>query len=164
MPGNGAYAALLIQFLNLKIFIMKKLMIICAVVLAVSTSFAQKATTNSQSNNKASTFTIYTCSMHPEVEMDKPGNCPKCGMKLTASKKEQVKIKQTKTYTCSMHPEVVSNTAGQCPKCGMDLNASKKEQMKSKEMKGYSCPMHPDEISTAAGKCPKCGMELIKKN
>jgi CopA family copper-resistance protein len=25
---------------------------------------------------------IYTCPMHPEVKMDKPGNCPKCGMKL----------------------------------------------------------------------------------
>ena len=24
----------------------------------------------------------YTCSMHPEVVMDAPGDCPKCGMKL----------------------------------------------------------------------------------
>src|SRR5262245_43135576 len=24
----------------------------------------------------------YTCPMHPEVVMDHPGNCPKCGMKL----------------------------------------------------------------------------------
>ncbi len=24
----------------------------------------------------------YTCSMHPEVVMDKPGKCPKCGMAL----------------------------------------------------------------------------------
>ncbi len=24
----------------------------------------------------------YTCSMHPEVVQDKPGACPKCGMKL----------------------------------------------------------------------------------
>jgi hypothetical protein len=24
----------------------------------------------------------YTCTMHPEVVMDHPGNCPKCGMKL----------------------------------------------------------------------------------
>lgn len=24
----------------------------------------------------------YTCPMHPEIVMDKPGNCPKCGMAL----------------------------------------------------------------------------------
>ena len=26
--------------------------------------------------------TIYTCPMHPEIEQDKPGQCPKCGMSL----------------------------------------------------------------------------------
>ena len=26
--------------------------------------------------------TIYTCSMHPEVQRDRPGSCPKCGMRL----------------------------------------------------------------------------------
>ncbi|MEK6570155.1 MAG: heavy metal-binding domain-containing protein, partial [Bacteroidota bacterium] len=25
---------------------------------------------------------VYTCPMHPEVVSDKPGKCPKCGMKL----------------------------------------------------------------------------------
>ena len=25
---------------------------------------------------------IYTCPMHPEVEQDHPGDCPKCGMAL----------------------------------------------------------------------------------
>src|SRR5665811_1069227 len=25
---------------------------------------------------------IYTCPMHPEVQQDHPGNCPKCGMAL----------------------------------------------------------------------------------
>lgn len=27
----------------------------------------------------------YTCPMHPEVRQDKPGNCPRCGMKLVLS-------------------------------------------------------------------------------
>ena len=25
---------------------------------------------------------IYTCPMHPEIEQDHPGSCPKCGMAL----------------------------------------------------------------------------------
>lgn len=28
----------------------------------------------------------YTCPMHPEVHENKPGNCPKCGMKLVLKK------------------------------------------------------------------------------
>src|SRR3989338_5357392 len=28
---------------------------------------------------------IYTCPMHPEVQQDKPGSCPKCGMDLVPS-------------------------------------------------------------------------------
>src|SRR5207249_3389329 len=33
----------------------------------------------------------YTCVMHPEVVMDHPGNCPKCGMKLVPLKEETPK-------------------------------------------------------------------------
>jgi Cu+-exporting ATPase len=31
---------------------------------------------------KADVKEIYTCPMHPDVKSDKPGKCPKCGMKL----------------------------------------------------------------------------------
>src|ERR1700689_4719054 len=27
-------------------------------------------------------FPVYTCPMHPEVQQDHPGSCPKCGMTL----------------------------------------------------------------------------------
>ena len=33
----------------------------------------------------------YTCPMHPEIHATKPGNCPKCGMKLVKEKLKQVK-------------------------------------------------------------------------
>jgi hypothetical protein len=29
---------------------------------------------------------VYTCPHHPEVKQNKPGQCPKCGMKLEAKK------------------------------------------------------------------------------
>jgi CopA family copper-resistance protein len=31
-------------------------------------------------------MTTYTCPMHPEIQSNKPGNCPKCGMKLVPEK------------------------------------------------------------------------------
>jgi hypothetical protein len=30
--------------------------------------------------------TIYACPMHPEVQKDQPGKCPKCQMQLVPSK------------------------------------------------------------------------------
>ena len=42
---------------------------------------------------------IYTCPMHPEVQNDKPGNCPKCGMKLV---KKTVKSAPPKTVLKKM--------------------------------------------------------------
>ncbi|HMS23150.1 MAG TPA: copper-translocating P-type ATPase [Candidatus Levybacteria bacterium] len=32
------------------------------------------------------TMKMYTCPMHPEVQRDKPGTCPKCGMKLVETR------------------------------------------------------------------------------
>jgi Cu(I)/Ag(I) efflux system membrane fusion protein len=41
----------------------------------------QSAETNNAGTTAASKD-IYTCSMHPQVLQDHPGNCPICGMKL----------------------------------------------------------------------------------
>ncbi len=40
-------------------------------------------------NNSQLQPTTYTCPMHPEIHSGKPGNCPKCGMKLV---KEKLKV------------------------------------------------------------------------
>jgi len=63
----------------------------------------------------------YTCPMHPEIQQDHPGDCPKCGMALESLTPPS---SQSKTeYTCPMHPEIVQDGPGDCPKCGMALEA-----------------------------------------
>ena len=37
-------------------------------------------------DKKKSYSVVYVCPMHPEVQSDKPGKCPKCGMKLKKKK------------------------------------------------------------------------------
>ena len=62
---------------------------------------------------------LYTCPMHPEIEQQGPGACPKCGMALEP---KSVPLVAAKTeYTCPMHPEIVQDHPGACPKCGMAL-------------------------------------------
>ena len=45
----------------------------------VTARYEYKGADTSQIN---STSSYYTCPMHPEIKSDKPGECPKCGMKL----------------------------------------------------------------------------------
>ena len=68
--------------------------------------------------------------MHPEVQSDKPGKCPKCGKKLSMSLKEDMKAQIAKTYTCPMHPEVALTKEGECPKCGKALVEKVEEEQK----------------------------------
>ena len=55
--------------------------------------------------------------MHPEVQSEHSGDCPKCGMAL-----ERTHITPTtRQFTCPMHPEIVRDAPGDCPICGMAL-------------------------------------------
>lgn len=83
----------------------------------------------------------YICPMHPEVQQDRPGKCPKCGMNLEKQKgkvnhknmehnQHGIQEKKSELYTCPMDPDVILDKPGNCPKCGMKLvplNASEHE-------------------------------------
>ncbi|MBC7934198.1 MAG: hypothetical protein H7Y86_02395 [Rhizobacter sp.] len=165
----------------------KSLMMAVLTIITVAV-FAQPDTSGKHAHNhtpgKAST---YTCPMHPQIAMDKPGKCSICGMDLVKSKKKAMKMyacpmhpavtskkpgkctecgmdmKLTEmAYCCAKHPDIASNKPGKCPACGNLLNLSPKEKMKMEVMKTYACPMHSDEASNKPGKCSKCGMDLTK--
>jgi hypothetical protein len=101
-------------------------------IISCTGSFAQDKSKNDPKQSVSSKMEMtkdsvyYTCPMHSEVKMDKPGKCPKCGMAL---EKKTMKMTETKnknmeamkTYTCSMHPEVIADKPGKCSKCGMAL-------------------------------------------
>ncbi len=100
--------------------------------------------------------TIYSCPMHPEIQQQKPGNCPQCGMALQAVLESLETT--TKEYVCPMHPEVVSPEPGDCPKCGMALQTISTSSVS--RQKEYVCPMHPEIVRNKPGDCPVCGMTL----
>ena len=63
----------------------------------------------------------YTCPMHPEIEQQGSGSCPKCGMSLEP---KSIPLNNSKIeYTCPMHPEIIQSEPGSCPKCGMALES-----------------------------------------
>ena len=103
---------------------MKKIILIVVAIVATFTTFAQKDKMNKTVSDK-SIYQKYSCSMHPQITSNKPGKCSSCGMDLTLSKKEKMKMDVMKMYTCPMHSDVKSDKAGKCPKCGMDLTAAK---------------------------------------
>ena len=138
---------------------MKKMFIILISFLVTSSFvFAQSKAGRIYTTQHAN---FYTCPKHPGVVSHQPGKCPKCGMELNLSTKEQMKASISKNYTCPMHLTVTSHDPGKCPKCGRKLNLSPKEQMKAEVVKLYTCPMHPEVSLDKDGICPKCGKELI---
>jgi hypothetical protein len=92
-----------------------------------TTNLAKKTLKPNMEMQKDTVF--YTCTMHPGVNLDKPGKCPQCGMDLVKkagkSATTVVKSEGVITYTCSMHPEITSDRSGKCPKCGMAMIVKK---------------------------------------
>src|SRR5215204_1028966 len=63
---------------------------------------------------------IYTCIMHPEVQMSKPGSCPKCGMELI---KKTITVNKPMPKAQSQKPHTKSS-----PQAGMQENEVPKQK------------------------------------
>ncbi len=87
--------------------------------------YERKGSSTNAETETAAAKTAYSCPIHPDVTSDAAGKCSKCGMDLTVSKKEQMKMEVMKLYSCPMHASITSDKAGKCSKCGMDLKQNK---------------------------------------
>ena len=59
--------------------------------------------TSSNQNNIESEHQIWTCSMHPQIRMDKPGKCPICGMDL-------IPLQETSGSEAAVSPDEIQMT------------------------------------------------------
>src|SRR4249920_2235429 len=142
---------------------MKKITIIILLLTAYSFVPAQdmKGMNMNKKETKEPTLQMtYTCPMHPEIHATKPGNCPKCGMKLVkekatihfvVKKKDTIQIPKdtTKpvTYTCVMHPEIHATKPGNCPKCGMKLVKEKQSSVTNPPVEKHDEMQMPKDSS-----------------
>lgn len=102
------------------------LLISCTIAFAQNKTKPSEKPISSTKTEMSKDSVYYTCPMHHEMKMDKPGKCPECGMALEKKIQKKTETQSEKkvalkTYTCSMHSEVKSDKPGACPKCGMDL-------------------------------------------
>ncbi|WP_245843737.1 multicopper oxidase domain-containing protein, partial [Niastella vici] len=123
------------------------------ILLFISWSFSRAQ----QQASKQEQPVIYTCVMHPEVRISKPGNCPKCGMKLVKAKNKAVEKptpdkKQMPTKDTSKKVDNMEHM--QMP--------SQQDKLQIQPVT-YTCPMHPEIHATKPGNCPKCGMKLVRE-
>jgi hypothetical protein len=80
----------IINYNAMKTFKQKLLTLVIALAFAISVFCAGKADSVlirsengfAADTSRNDTITVYICPMHPEIQSDKPCNCPKCGMKL----------------------------------------------------------------------------------
>lgn len=76
---------------------MKKISLLTAILFVTTFALAQHDMKNmpgmdtaKKVNKQPAQPVFYTCVMHPEIHSPKPGNCPKCGMKLVKEKAKAI--------------------------------------------------------------------------
>lgn len=97
---------------------MNKLKILVLLFVFVVAACKQKPQQVAKQQNKA----YYTCSMHPQVHEEHPGNCPICGMKL---------IKVELTGSGDTHSDQITLTATQIQLAGIQTDTVRDENVGS---------------------------------
>jgi len=106
-----------------------------------------KKTVSKNATGKPGERIVYTCVMHPKVQMDKPGNCPICGMKLV---KKVIKNSQPKKDVTAQPVEM-----------NMPMkDASKKMDMKMDKSKPMDKSMDMDSMKMGKGKPMDKAMDM----
>jgi len=99
---------------------MNKLKIVVLLLVLVVAACKQKPQQEAKQQNKA----YYTCSMHPQVHEEHPGNCPICGMKL---------IKVELTGTAGTNSDKITLTATQLQLGGIQTDTVRNENIGSEK-------------------------------
>jgi FtsP/CotA-like multicopper oxidase with cupredoxin domain len=100
--------------------------------------------------------------MHPEIHATKPGNCPKCGMKLVREKSKSAKPKASpKTPVVKKNFPIKTDTIISGQVKHETLGLEQKPPVPIVQQVTYTCTMHPEIHSNKPGICPKCGMKLV---
>src|SRR6202040_3853105 len=68
--------------------------ITCAASAAVAQEAVHRTVSEQQQEKEQAGGKKYTCPMHPEVVMDHPGHCPKCGMELVPLKPKSKRLSE----------------------------------------------------------------------
>ncbi len=111
----------------------------------VKKSETKKTAEKSKSSKPAEKTTSYTCVMHPEIHSDKPGNCPKCGMKLVKEKPKATpkpaankEDKMPMSSDSSMPVRMDNKDTMQMG--NMQMNSSDTSDTKAMDMNGMTMP------------------------
>lgn len=100
----------------------------------------------------------YTCPMHPEVQSDKPGKCPKCGMNLVLAdgqQKDQINSqKQSKDLTAKEKTQKAKDLLAEA-KEEMYYNCCIKNPCDRCALDHQSCNCAKD-IASGKGICSDC--------
>ncbi len=107
-------------------------------VSSVSSGSSRQTSSSSSSQNEVDSNgdgIIYTCSMHPQIKQNEPGDCPICGMELV--------------------PVDVGDSLAE-----QDISQSAGIEEGEDQLLGYACAMNCVPPLEEPGDCPICGMEM----